>query len=64
MYEVRKFCWRLLHSRGVTSLPLLDSTWSRDISLSAAAEEFVSAFKNTNDVKTPTLPILTGICPG
>ncbi|KAM7535293.1 hypothetical protein Aperf_G00000102885 [Anoplocephala perfoliata] len=62
MDEVRNFCWRLLHSRGLTSLPLLDSTWSRDIALFAAAEEFVSVFKK--DAETPALPILTGICPG
>lgn len=62
MTEVLNFCWRLLHSRGVTSQPFLDTTWSRDISLSAAAEEFVNVFKS--EVDTPALPVLTGICPG
>lgn len=62
MPEVRDFCWRLLRSRGVTSHPLLDTTWSRDICLMAAAEEFVNVFKS--DVDTPKLPVLTGICPG
>ncbi|KAM3187896.1 hypothetical protein ACTXT7_001393 [Hymenolepis weldensis] len=62
MTEVLNFCWRLLHSRGVTSQPFLNTTWSRDISLSAAAEEFVNVFKS--EVDTPALPVLTGICPG
>nr|CDS32286.1 cytosolic Fe S cluster assembly factor NARFL [Hymenolepis microstoma] len=62
MTEVRNICWRLLHSRGVTSQPLLDTTWSRDISLFAAAEEFIKVVKDEADA--PILPVITGICPG
>ncbi|KAL5109249.1 Cytosolic iron-sulfur assembly component 3 [Taenia crassiceps] len=62
MQKVRAFCARLLHSHGVVSQPLLDTTWSRDVTLTAIAEEFVNAFADHSDV--PKLPILTGICPG
>ncbi|VDO03103.1 unnamed protein product [Rodentolepis nana] len=62
MTEVRDICWRLLHSRGVTSQPLLDTTWSRDISLFVAAEEYIKVAKG--EANTPILPIITGICPG
>lgn len=62
MQSVKAFCARLLHSHGVVSQPLLDTTWSRDVTLAATAEEFVSAFANHSDA--PKLPILTGICPG
>ncbi|VDK24026.1 unnamed protein product [Taenia asiatica] len=62
MQSVRAFCAHLLHSHGVVSQPLLDTTWSRDVTLVATAEEFVSAFADHADA--PKLPILTGICPG
>ncbi|KAL5969555.1 Cytosolic iron-sulfur assembly component 3 [Taenia solium] len=62
MRSVRAFCTHLLHSHGVVSQPLLDTTWSRDVTLAATAEEFVSAFADHADA--PKLPVLTGICPG
>ncbi|VDM30533.1 unnamed protein product [Hydatigera taeniaeformis] len=62
MRNVRAFCSRLLHSHGIVSTPILDTTWSRDVTLFATAEEFVRAFADQSDA--PKLPILTGICPG
>ncbi|VDD80330.1 unnamed protein product, partial [Mesocestoides corti] len=57
---VRNFCVRLLRTHGVTHV--LDTTWSRDLSLSASAEEFVQAFSGNSSA--PHMPVLTGICPG
>ncbi|CDI97366.1 cytosolic Fe S cluster assembly factor NARFL [Echinococcus multilocularis] len=62
MSSVRTFCARLLHSHGAVSLPFLDTTWSRDVTLAVTAKEFVSAFADHSGA--PKLPILTGICPG
>lgn len=62
---VRAFCDRLLRSNGVALV--LDTTWSRDISLAESAEEFLESWNSVISglpSKRPELPILSGICPG
>lgn len=60
--NVQRFCVGLFRSHGVISRLLLDTTWSRDVALECAADEFVNAFNG--QLETPVLPVLTGVCPG
>ena len=62
MEDVQKFCVRLFRSHGAISDFVLDTTWSRDVALVTAAEEFVNVFSGR--LEAPVLPVLTGICPG
>nr|VZI43940.1 unnamed protein product [Spirometra erinaceieuropaei] len=69
---VRAFCCDVLRRHGVTKI--LDTTWSRDISLLKSSEEFVAVWKAESQQQQqppptypsnyPRLPIISGICPG